>query len=165
MEKENCHPLVGVGKNIATKYKEKAEVLNAFFDSLFNSKSSYVGTHSLCWKTGTGIRRKVCNPGGSGEWPAAPLRHTPVYGAGGIHPRELAEALTKPLSIICQQPCLTGEVPVDWKSANAAPIYKRGWKEDPGKHRPISLTSDPRKVMKLSAITWQLQDQAQPAWV
>ncbi|GAB0209582.1 mitochondrial enolase superfamily member 1 [Grus japonensis] len=79
-------------------------------------------------------------------------------GLDGIHPRvlrELAEALTKPLSIIYQQSWLTGEVPVDWRLANATSIYKKGWKEDPGNYRPVSLTSVPGKVMEqiiLSAI-------------
>ncbi|PKU43509.1 rna-directed dna polymerase from mobile element jockey-like [Limosa lapponica baueri] len=31
-----------------------------------------------------------------------------------------------------QQSWLTSEIPVDWKIANVTPIYKKGWKEDPG---------------------------------
>ncbi|GAB0204157.1 mitochondrial enolase superfamily member 1 [Grus japonensis] len=85
-------------------------------------------------------------------------------GLGGIHPRvlrELAELLTKPLSIIYQQSWLTGKVPVDWRLANVTPIYKKGWKEDSGNYRPVSLTSVPGKVMEqiiLSAIVWHIQD-------
>ncbi|KFQ20116.1 hypothetical protein N332_03632, partial [Mesitornis unicolor] len=85
-------------------------------------------------------------------------------GPDGIHPRflrERAEDPTKPLSIIYQQSWLTGEVPVDWRLANVTPIYKRGWKEDPGNYRAVSLTSVPGKVMEqiiLSAITWHMQD-------
>ncbi|KAJ7415704.1 hypothetical protein WISP_76580 [Willisornis vidua] len=55
-------------------------------------------------------------------------------GPDGIHPtvmRELAEELTKPLYIICQQFWLSGEVPDDWKLANVMPIHKMGWKKDP----------------------------------
>ncbi|GAB0204171.1 mitochondrial enolase superfamily member 1 [Grus japonensis] len=80
-------------------------------------------------------------------------------GLGGIHPRvlrELAELITKRLSIIYQQSWLTREVPVDWRLANVTPIYKKGWKEDSGNYRPVSLTSVPGKVMEqviLSAIT------------
>ncbi|KAK4811897.1 hypothetical protein QYF61_014930 [Mycteria americana] len=53
-------------------------------------------------------------------------------GPDGIHPRvlrELAEALTKPLSILYQQSWLTREVPVDWRLANVMPIYKKDRKE------------------------------------
>ncbi|KFQ34065.1 hypothetical protein N332_01536, partial [Mesitornis unicolor] len=85
-------------------------------------------------------------------------------GPDGIHPRvlrELAEVLTKPLSIIYQQSWLTGEVPVDWRLANVMPIYKKDQKEDPGNYRPVSLTSVSGKVIKqiiLSAITRHMQD-------
>ncbi|KAK4811266.1 LOW QUALITY PROTEIN: hypothetical protein QYF61_022163 [Mycteria americana] len=73
----------------------------------------------------------------------------------------LAQALTKPLSILYQQSWLTGEVPVDWRLANVMPTYKKGRKEDPGNYRPVSLTSVPGKVMEqiiLSAITRHVQD-------
>lgn len=36
--------------------------------------------------------------------------------------RELAEVLTKPLSIIYQQLWLTGQVPANWRLANETPI-------------------------------------------
>ncbi|KFQ30312.1 hypothetical protein N332_10395, partial [Mesitornis unicolor] len=95
------------------------------------------------------------------------LHHLDIHkcmGPDGIHPRvlrELAEVLTKPLSIIYQQSWLTGEVPVDWRFANVTPIYKKGRKEDPGNYRPLSPTSVPGKVMEqiiLSAITQHTQD-------
>ncbi|KAK4809039.1 hypothetical protein QYF61_027876 [Mycteria americana] len=74
--------------------------------------------------------------------------------------KELAEVLTKPLSVIYQQSWLTGEVPVDWRLANVTPIFKKG-QEDPGNYRPVSLTSVPGKLMEqiiLSAITWHVED-------
>ena len=59
-------------------------------------------------------------------------------GPDGVHPRvlrELVDVVAKPLSII-----LSRDVPVDWRLANVAPIFKKGQKDDPGSNRPISLT-------------------------
>ncbi|KAK4827418.1 hypothetical protein QYF61_017848 [Mycteria americana] len=95
------------------------------------------------------------------------LHHLDMYksmGPDGIHPRilrELAEVLAKPLSILYEQSWLTGEVLVDWRLANVMPIYKKSRKEDPGKYRPVSLTSVPGKLMEqiiLSPITQHVED-------
>ncbi|KAK4829263.1 hypothetical protein QYF61_002655 [Mycteria americana] len=85
-------------------------------------------------------------------------------GLNGIHPRglrEVAEVLTKPLSIIYQQSWLTRKDLVDWRLANVMLMYKKGWKGDPGNYRPVSLTLVLGKVMEqviLSAITQHIQD-------
>ncbi|PKU34026.1 rna-directed dna polymerase from mobile element jockey-like [Limosa lapponica baueri] len=95
------------------------------------------------------------------------LQHLDTHksmGPDGIHPRvlrELAEVLTKPLSIIYQMSWLIGEVPVDWSLANVMPIHKKGRQDDPGNYRPVSLTSVPGKVMEqiiLSAIMQSMKD-------
>ena len=74
--------------------------------------------------------------------------------------RELLDELPKLLSIIYRQSWLTGKVPEDWR-CQCEPIPKKGWKEDLGNSRPVSLTWVPSKVMEqitLSAITGHLQD-------
>jgi len=155
----------GVG-NIATKDEEKAEVLHAFFASDFNSQTGY----------SQGSQPPVLEDG-EGEWNKPPiiqeeavndlLCHLDTYkstGPNGNHPRvlrELAEELTKPLSVIYQHSWLTGEVPDDWRITDVTPIYKQNWKEDPGNYRPVSLTSVPGKIMGwfiLSALTRQEKD-------
>ncbi|KAK4816589.1 hypothetical protein QYF61_018637 [Mycteria americana] len=102
-----------------------------------------------------------------GEMVSDLLHHLDTHKSMGpdeIHPRvlkELAEVLTKPLSIIYQQSWLTGEVPADWRLANVTPIFKKGRKEDPRNYRPVSLTSVPGKLMEqiiLSAITQHVED-------
>ncbi|KAK4828588.1 hypothetical protein QYF61_000040 [Mycteria americana] len=159
--KENLQLLVDRGGNTVTKDEEKAEVLNAFFASVFNSRADCsLGTQPLELEDRDGDQNGA--PIIQGEMVSDLLHHLDTHKSMGpdeIHPRvlkELAEVLTKPLSIIYQQSWLTGEVPADWTLANVTPIFKKGRKEDPGNYRPVSLTSVPGKLMEqiiLSAIT------------
>ncbi|KAK4819410.1 hypothetical protein QYF61_003681 [Mycteria americana] len=164
--KENLQPLVDGGGNTVTKDEEKAEVLNAFFASVVNSRANCsLGTQPLELEDRDGDQNGV--PIIQGEMVSDLLHHLDTHksiGPDEIHPRvlkELADVLTKPLSIIYQQSWLTGEVPADWRLANVTPIFKKGRKEDPGNYRPVSLTSVPGKLMEqiiLSAITWHVED-------
>jgi len=63
-------------------------------------------------------------------------------------PRELADVIAEPLSIIFERSWRTGEVPKDWRKVSVTPIFKKGKKEDPGNYRLVSLTSISGKVME-----------------
>ena len=39
--RENLYPLLDANNNMVTKDQDRAEILNAFFASVFNSKTSY----------------------------------------------------------------------------------------------------------------------------
>ncbi|KAK4827745.1 LOW QUALITY PROTEIN: hypothetical protein QYF61_021216 [Mycteria americana] len=143
---ENLHLLLDAGGNIVAKDEENAEVLNAFFASVFNSKTS------CSWDTQPPELEHRDR-----EENEAPIIQEEMGSTQG----KLAQALTKPLSIIYQQSWLTGQVPVDWRLANVTPIYKKGRKEDLENYRPGSLMSVPGKLMEqiiLSAITQHVQD-------
>ncbi|KFP25663.1 hypothetical protein N325_02716, partial [Colius striatus] len=82
----------------------------------------------------------------------------------GMHPqvlRELPDVIAKPLSIIFEQSWRTGEVPEEWRKANVTPVFTKGRKDNPGNYKPISLTSNPGKVMEqliLNVITKHMKE-------
>jgi len=72
--------------------------------------------------------------------------------------RQLVEQLAKTLSTISW---VTGDVQDDCRIDSVTLIYKKGWKEDPGNYRPISLTLVPGKIMErfiLSVLTERVND-------
>ncbi|CAM4666744.1 unnamed protein product [Caretta caretta] len=148
--KESVGPLLNEGGNLVTEDVEKANVLNAFFASVFTNKvsSQTIALGSTAWGGGD-------QPSVQKEVVRDYLEKLDVHksmGPDALHPRvlkELADVIAEPLAIIFENSWRSGEVPDDWKKANVVPIFKKGKEDDPGNYRPVSLTSVPAKIMVL----------------
>ena len=62
--------------------------------------------------------------------------------------KELAGTISPCLCKIFQKSLDTGEIPNDWKTANVAPIYKKGQRDIAANYRPISLTCITSKILE-----------------
>ncbi|PKU46370.1 rna-directed dna polymerase from mobile element jockey-like [Limosa lapponica baueri] len=131
---------------------EKAELLNAFFASVFTAKASPQDLQTL--EVGERAWSEEDSPSIAEDWVRDHLSKLDTHksmGPDGMHPQtlgELAEVTAKPLSNIFKKSWRTAEVPEDWRKGNVTPVFKKGKKEDPGIYRPVSLTSIPGEVME-----------------
>jgi len=143
--RDNVGPLLNEAGVLVMDDAEKAELLNAFFASVFSAKagpkeSQAPEVREEAYKEDDfPLVKEDCVRDGFRK-----LDDHKSMGPEGMHARvlrELADVIAEPLSIIFERSWRTEEVPEDWRKANVSPIFKKCKKEDPRNYRLVSIDS------------------------
>jgi hypothetical protein len=130
--------------------QEMAELLNRTFSKIFTRED----TASIPDPQPTGCRHELRNIKISERAIKTKIRKLRVDGAAGpdgLGPlvlKKLIDEITPPLAKVMRLSLSEGAVPEDWRTANVAPIFKKGSKSDAGNYRPVSLTSVSCRIME-----------------
>ena len=131
--------------------KEAAEVLQSFFKSVFVKEDNGKMPHfsDLISK-----ERCLCDITLNVQIITEELKALNAEKAAGpdriptVVLKSCAEQLAVPLLILFQKTFEEGHLPIDWKAAKITPIFKKGSKKVAGNYRPVSLTSQPCKILE-----------------
>ena len=130
---------------------DKAEVLNAFFTSVFTLESlENISTFENRLHNTELTDFLITNE--EVEKILKTLKTTKPPGPDGLHPCllvELTDELVEPFQKIFTKSLAEGTLPQHWIEGNITPICKKGRKHLPGNYRcPVSLTSVACKMME-----------------
>ena len=125
--------------------QDKAEILNKQFSSVFSTDSPSDFPNLSPWQKSLHIPDitdiKISADGGLKL--LNDLNIHKAMGPDGLHPKvlkQLAPTIAPILQLIFQKSVEAGQVPLDWKTANVCPIFKKGQKYNAANYRPVSLT-------------------------
>ena len=135
--------------NTVGEARGKAEVLNSQFSSVFTEEGDSpipnLGTRSTPDAPNIQVGRNCVMKLLRG------LKPHKAKGPDEISSRflkEMASPITPALTLIYQASLEKGQISDEWKTANVAPIFKKGDKSKPSNYRPVSLTSIFCKIVK-----------------
>ena len=151
LKKEGIADLVHKDGSLTSNDKEKCNILNDFFSSVFtqedlnnipvfNHDKTIETPLQTCFITSLDMEKAL-----------SALNQNKSPGPDNIHPHFLkntSKVLAHPFTILFNKTLSEGYIPDDWKSAEVRPIFKKGDKSQPGNYRPVSLTSVVCKVME-----------------
>ena len=120
-----------------------AEMLNSWYCSVFTQENLLEMPEAEQLFTGESLLISVKFTSKLVHEKLKELNPNAAPGPDGLWTRiihSMANAISAPLAIIYTKCMEAGEVPADWKTANVAPIFKKGAKSVPGNYQPVSLT-------------------------
>ena len=134
---------------LTTGDEETVEVLNNFFKSVFTNEDPSV-IPSFTTRVSTTLS-DICITEAEVYDKLVLLNVNKAPGPDGLHSQILkncASSLARPLCLLFTQSLNSGVLPKEWKQANVTPIFKKGSKSKASNYRPISLTSQPVKILE-----------------
>ena len=143
VKKEGVYDLVNEKGVLTSDDKEKCEIINRFFSSVFTKEDTNnipdfdfnndnISILETCNITLVDMEKALSN-----------LNANKSPGPDNFHPtllKQCSSSLSKPLKILFEQTIKEGSIPCQWKKAEVRPIFKKGDKSNPGNYRPVSLT-------------------------
>ncbi len=137
------------GTSMYTGSKDKSEVLNRQFSSVFTVD----GESGDANMTGPGFppinKLQIAEPGIRKLLQG--INVNKASGPDGISCRilhELASELAPVLTALYNQSLASGKLPEDWLQAHVCPIFKKGSQHDAANYRPVSLTCVACKILE-----------------
>ena len=137
--KDGIAPLSTDNINFETNNKNKADMLNNFFSSVFT-----VEDLNNIPDTTPGEKSNNCFISDIIVTELLKLKINKSPGPDKLFPLLLfilSEELALPITILFNKSLETGVLPSAWKHAEVTPIFKKGSKVSPNNYRPVSLTS------------------------
>jgi hypothetical protein len=134
---------------VITDNQEKANILCDYFSSVFNKDAGKENLYdtSKCDNKMKGISIST-------EDIMKRLGDLNIFKSPGpdmLHPRvlkEVREVIAIPLKLIFEESLKSGALPLDWRTGNITPIFKKGLKTKVENYRPISLTCVICKILE-----------------
>ena len=135
---------------LVTDDKEKAELLNKQFSSVFTQEDKNNIPEFEPHQVTSTLENFIIHEA-EVKKKLKSLRTDKSCGPDEVHPyllKALADTMVKPLTKIYNISLQTGVVPAIWKEGVVTALFKKGSKQSPANYRPITLTSIICKILE-----------------